>query len=138
MSKRIAITVAVAVIFTARVAAAEPPVTVIEDGSTYTLANGIVTAKVAKRSGDLVSLRFKKLELLTGGSESRVWRKVIHEGIRIDEYGGTRRDRGKSHRDSRTPHSGSRATCSTVAASPVQPSRPEVAWARLAPVCTVT
>src|SRR5437763_17205109 len=68
MSKRIAITVAVAVIFTARVAAAEPPVTVIEDGSTYTLANGIVTAKVAKRSGDLVSLRFKKLELLTGGS----------------------------------------------------------------------
>ncbi|HTK74316.1 MAG TPA: polysaccharide lyase family protein [Gemmataceae bacterium] len=68
MIQRFAITISVAVLVTARAPAAEPPVTIADDGSTYTLANGIVTAKVAKRSGDLVSLRFKDVELLSGGS----------------------------------------------------------------------
>ncbi|HWA28120.1 MAG TPA: polysaccharide lyase family protein [Lacunisphaera sp.] len=40
------------------------PVTVAEDADTYTLDNGIVTARVAKASGDLVSLRYKDLEML--------------------------------------------------------------------------
>ena len=46
------------------VRAADPPVTVAENDRTYTLDNGIVTAMVAKESGDLVSLRFKNLEML--------------------------------------------------------------------------
>ncbi|MGA2797345.1 MAG: polysaccharide lyase family protein [Thermoguttaceae bacterium] len=44
------------------------PVTVTEEGNNYTLANGIVTARVSKRSGDLVSLRYKDIETLSGGS----------------------------------------------------------------------
>jgi rhamnogalacturonan endolyase len=39
-------------------------VSVTEDQSTYTLDNGIVTAMVAKASGDLVSLRYKGTEIL--------------------------------------------------------------------------
>jgi rhamnogalacturonan endolyase len=39
-------------------------VTVTEDANLYTLDNGIVTARVAKASGDLVSLRYKNLEML--------------------------------------------------------------------------
>jgi rhamnogalacturonan endolyase len=41
-----------------------PPVTVAEDASAYTLANGIVTARVDKKSGDLLSLRYKGTEIL--------------------------------------------------------------------------
>ncbi|HVT83352.1 MAG TPA: polysaccharide lyase family protein [Phycisphaerae bacterium] len=40
------------------------PVTVTEDEKTYVLDNGIVKATVAKESGDLVSLRYKDLEML--------------------------------------------------------------------------
>ncbi|MDR1012213.1 MAG: GDSL-type esterase/lipase family protein [Opitutaceae bacterium] len=43
---------------------ADAPVTLAEDADTYTLANGIVTARVAKASGDLVSLRYNNLEML--------------------------------------------------------------------------
>ena len=39
------------------------PVTVSEDDATYTLDNGIVTAMVAKSSGDLVSLKYKGREM---------------------------------------------------------------------------
>lgn len=39
-------------------------VTLAEDEQTYTLDNGIVTAVVAKASGDLVSLRFQDREIL--------------------------------------------------------------------------
>ena len=35
-----------------------------EDDATYTLDNGIVSARVAKVSGDLVSLRYKNMEML--------------------------------------------------------------------------
>src|SRR4051794_18748141 len=34
-----------------------PPVTVTDDGSNYTLANGYITAKINKRTGDLISLQ---------------------------------------------------------------------------------
>ncbi len=43
---------------------AENPVTVSEDDSSFTLDNGIVTAQVAKRSGDLISLKYHGLEML--------------------------------------------------------------------------
>ncbi|SMO53901.1 polysaccharide lyase family protein [Gracilimonas mengyeensis] len=42
----------------------EQPVTITEDAETYTLDNGIVTAMVAKTSGDLVSLRYQDKEML--------------------------------------------------------------------------
>ena len=45
--------------------AAEPaPVTIRETKELYTLDNGIVTARVAKASGDLVSLHYQGLEML--------------------------------------------------------------------------
>jgi rhamnogalacturonan endolyase len=46
------------------IAFAANEVTVTEDAGAYTLSNGIVTAKVAKRSGDLVSLVYNEMELL--------------------------------------------------------------------------
>ena len=47
-----------------RPAAAAEAVTITEDEALYTLANGIVTARVAKASGDLVSLRYRDREML--------------------------------------------------------------------------
>ncbi|HTY88273.1 MAG TPA: polysaccharide lyase family protein [Candidatus Acidoferrum sp.] len=49
-------------------ASAEPPVTLSEGDSRFVLDNGLVTAQVAKRSGDLISLKYKSLELLEAGS----------------------------------------------------------------------
>ncbi|MBI3876557.1 MAG: lyase [Verrucomicrobia bacterium] len=49
-------------------ASAAEPVILTENESGFTLANGIVTARVDKRSGDLVSLKYRDLELLAGGS----------------------------------------------------------------------
>ncbi|MEO7412402.1 MAG: polysaccharide lyase family protein [Opitutaceae bacterium] len=48
----------------AHAAAAGGAVTITEDANLYTLDNGIVTARVAKASGDLVSLRYKDQEML--------------------------------------------------------------------------
>jgi rhamnogalacturonan endolyase len=45
-------------------AASNGPVSVAEDASAYTLANGIVTARVDKKSGDLLSLRYRGAEML--------------------------------------------------------------------------
>ena len=42
----------------------ESPVIISETDSSFTLDNGIVTAQVAKRSGDLISLKYKTLEML--------------------------------------------------------------------------
>ncbi|RYD39170.1 MAG: hypothetical protein EOP83_37205, partial [Verrucomicrobiaceae bacterium] len=47
---------------------AEEPVTLQEDDSSYTLANGLVTARISKRSGDLISLQYREQELLGAGS----------------------------------------------------------------------
>ncbi len=38
--------------------------TLTEDSSAYTLANGIVTARIDKKSGDLLSMKFKGTEML--------------------------------------------------------------------------
>ncbi len=43
---------------------AKAPVTVNDDGKMFTLANGIVTARVNKRTGDLESLVYKDLETM--------------------------------------------------------------------------
>jgi rhamnogalacturonan endolyase len=57
----------------AQAAATSTAVTLREDPETYTLDNGIVTAIVAKSSGDLVSLRYRGLEVLATleGSDGR-------------------------------------------------------------------
>ena len=39
-------------------------VTISENEQTFTLANGLVTAQIAKRSGDLLSLKYHNLEML--------------------------------------------------------------------------
>jgi rhamnogalacturonan endolyase len=55
-------------------AAPQPAVTVSENENSYTLDNGIVTARVAKRSGDLTSLKYKNLEMLDSGNhQSAYW-----------------------------------------------------------------
>ena len=55
-------------------AAPQPAVTVSENENSFTLDNGIVTARVAKRSGDLISLKYKNLEMLdTGNHQSGYW-----------------------------------------------------------------
>ena len=55
-------------IFSPFILPAQTAVTVAEDEGSFTLANGIVTAQISKRSGDLLSLEFKKLELLDAES----------------------------------------------------------------------
>ena len=47
---------------------AEKPVTISENDASFTLDNGLVTAQVAKRPGDLISLKYRNLELLEAGS----------------------------------------------------------------------
>jgi len=49
--------------------AADNPVTVTEKADTFTLANGILTAEVSKRSGDLLSLKYQNLEMLDNVSQ---------------------------------------------------------------------
>jgi rhamnogalacturonan endolyase len=54
---------------------ADLPVTVTEDASTYTLANGRVSAKVNKRTGDLISLVYSGVETIDArsGRPSGYW-----------------------------------------------------------------
>ena len=47
---------------------AAEPVTVHETAADFTLANGVVTARVLKRNGDLASLKYRDVELLTDKS----------------------------------------------------------------------
>ncbi len=57
------------------VLSAQTAVTVSENDNSFTLDNGVVTARVSKRSGDLLSLRYKKLELLDteSGRQEGYW-----------------------------------------------------------------
>jgi rhamnogalacturonan endolyase len=50
-------------------------VSISEDENSYTLANGIVAARVSKRSGDLTSLKFNGLEMLNAdsGRQAAYW-----------------------------------------------------------------
>jgi rhamnogalacturonan endolyase len=51
-------------------AAAAAPVTIKDEGNTYLLANGIVSARINKRTGGLINLYYKELEV-TGHKQSR-------------------------------------------------------------------
>jgi rhamnogalacturonan endolyase len=70
------------------------PVTVAEDDSAYTLANGIVTARVAKNSGDLVSLRYKGTEIL-----ATILRPDGLPDTAIDKPGANKRGGGNRYTD---------------------------------------
>ena len=54
---------------------AQTPVTVSEDENSFTLANGILTAQISKRSGDLISLAYKNLQTLDvdAGRQKAYW-----------------------------------------------------------------
>ena len=67
-------------------AASGPEVTVSENENSFTLDNGIVTARVAKSSGDLISLEYKHLELLDadGGRQAAYWSHNAARGRQID------------------------------------------------------
>lgn len=53
---------------------ADSPVTLSDEGAFFALSNGIVTAKISKRSGGLSSLVYNKLEILNGGGrDSGYW-----------------------------------------------------------------
>src|SRR6186713_1916236 len=44
------------------------PVTITESATDFTLANGVITARVLKRNGDLASLKFRDAEMLNDKS----------------------------------------------------------------------
>jgi rhamnogalacturonan endolyase len=47
--------------------AADAPVTLTQDAESFTLGNGFLTARIAKRTGTLTSLQFEGLELIARG-----------------------------------------------------------------------
>ncbi len=58
------------VLFHARGMAApadEAPVTIVENRDSFVLANGLVTARISKKSGQLDSVQYRDLDLLRGG-----------------------------------------------------------------------
>src|SRR5215467_3476043 len=61
-------TVAIPTLLSARENALGQTVTIEDDPSAFTLSNGIVTALVSKRSGDLTSLRYQGTETLNDRS----------------------------------------------------------------------
>ncbi|HWH69036.1 MAG TPA: hypothetical protein VNT26_06610, partial [Candidatus Sulfotelmatobacter sp.] len=61
---------------TPNASAGAAPVTLTEDENTFTLANGLVTARIQKQSGTLISLQYQGLELLAPnrrGSTGGYW-----------------------------------------------------------------
>lgn len=49
-----------------------PAVSVVEDETSFTLDNGIVTARVTKATGDLASLKYKGMETLYTNADGRI------------------------------------------------------------------
>jgi rhamnogalacturonan endolyase len=66
--------------------AASGSVTVSENENSFTLANGIVTAEISKRSGDLLSLKYKNLEMLDTEDQRQVayWSHNAARGQQLD------------------------------------------------------
>ena len=69
-------------IVAATAAAAPQPVSLSQDENSFTLDNGIVTARVSKRSGDLVSLKFKDLQMLDADDRGRSYGYWSHDALR--------------------------------------------------------
>jgi rhamnogalacturonan endolyase len=67
--------------------AAAPAVTVSEDDNFYTLANGLLTAKVSKISGDLTSLVYSGREMLDtdpGKESGGYWEQNTTRGVHVN------------------------------------------------------
>lgn len=64
---------------------AQNTVTVSEDEDSFTLANGVITSKISRHSGDLLSLQYKNLEMLDAGnrSQSAYWSHNTARGKEI-------------------------------------------------------
>jgi rhamnogalacturonan endolyase len=100
-------------------AAPSPPVTLSETSDSFTLSNGLLSARIEKRSGTLVSLKYNDLEFLAqhqGGANGGYWSSVgrgrpgshISGVIRIDPAtnNGLRAEIScKLHNDSDSPNS---------------------------------
>jgi rhamnogalacturonan endolyase len=74
-------------LFLSSILLAAPAVTMSEDGSFYTLANGILTAKVSKISGDLTSLKYDRLEMLDtdpGRESGGYWEQNTTRGVHVN------------------------------------------------------
>jgi rhamnogalacturonan endolyase len=86
---RILIVAASGLLFiSSHVAAAPAPVTLHEDNVSYVLSNGIVTARIAKGSGDLTSLKYNGMETLTdqSGHAGAYWSHDTSGGVKtIDQ-----------------------------------------------------
>ena len=74
-STKLAVAAAAMLLLPAVLPAESPaPVRIVADEASFTLDNGIVTARVAKRSGDLLSLKYKQLEMLdAAGRQGAYW-----------------------------------------------------------------
>ena len=88
---KLAVVAAIAMLPALLRAESRPAVSVSADEFSFTLDNGIVTAQVAKRSGDLTSLKYKNLEMLDARSsrQAAYWshnaaRGQQQTGITID------------------------------------------------------
>jgi rhamnogalacturonan endolyase len=69
-----------------RPAHAQAPVTLTEDAQGYTLANGIVTARILKAGGSLLSLKYKGIETMdTSGRAGGYWSHRPGGARTIDE-----------------------------------------------------
>ncbi len=82
MIKQLALTLAVSLVWSALVPnawSADPPVRLVEDASSFTLANGHVTARIEKQAGVLASLKYKDLEML-GKASGRPFGYWSHNG----------------------------------------------------------
>ncbi|MGC6398988.1 polysaccharide lyase family protein [Sphingomonas sp. FW199] len=88
LTRRTALLGASAMVLAGPAALAQTPgVTVTEDATTFTLSNGIVTAKVSKASGDLISLVYKGIETLygeEGGHPYGYWSHDVKNATRIE------------------------------------------------------
>ena len=74
-----------ALFVSAKLFAANNAVIITENDSVFTLDNGIVTAQVSKRSGDLTSLKYKNLELLENNS-GRAYGYWSHDASRGEQH----------------------------------------------------
>ncbi len=77
--------VALTLLLPAILHAAPGPVVITETENSFTLANGIVTVQVGKRSGDLTSLKYNGVEMLDahGGRQSAYWSHNAARGRQI-------------------------------------------------------
>jgi rhamnogalacturonan endolyase len=59
-------------------------VTVLENENSFTLNNGIISANISKRSGDIISLTYRQLEMLDTGDRSGIGGYWSHDTMRGD------------------------------------------------------